>query len=181
MKSLMNIVSGMLYLLVLQWMPLQAAVESETRSHTTSKTVSADAGFHIRQFSRLEDGNLGFKRLYYDLACHESAVQLLTESSAANVLDVALLIRSRDVPCESPSREFVARFNPGRNTLRLVDQFDAVWYCSAWCYDPNSPSHPATWQWVDAFGTSERQAMNLMGCAGWVSGVQCYPINWSRD
>ena len=139
-----------------------------------SDSTGGQKVFRVKAIDATEDGMLGFKRLYFPLACDEGAVQLLTQSAGQNRVDIAMLVRSNGQPCSTPDREGMTKIIPGRSELQSVDHFEEVWYCSGWCNQQTSPGYPPSNRFTEAFGTSERQAHYNMSCSsGWMTGERC--------
>lgn len=112
----------------------------------------------------VDDSAFGAKRLYFDLACNQEFLQVLENKLDANLVDVGVLTRLRDEPCDAPTRQVYARYNPYGKSVNPVQRFKEVWYCEATCFTPGGPDMPPYNRFVSSFGTSEKQATDYLGC-----------------
>ncbi len=126
----------------------------------------------------VEEGSLGAKRLYYDLACNQEFVQVLDQPAGSNKIDVGILTRWRDESCDEPTRRVFSRYNPYGKAVNAVQSFEQVWYCEATCFTPGGPDMPPYNRFVSAFGTSEKQATEYLGCTPpYLQHLTCHTVN----
>lgn len=126
----------------------------------------------------VEEGSLGAKRLYYDLACNQEFVQVLEQAAGSNKVDVGILTRWRDESCDKPTRRVFSRYNPYGKAVNPVQSFEQVWYCEGTCFTPGGPDMPPYNRFVSAFGTSEKQATEYLGCTPpYLQHLTCHPVN----
>jgi hypothetical protein len=124
----------------------------------------------------IQDGSFGAKRLYFDLSCNQDFLQVLERDSGANVVDIGILTRWRDESCNEPTRRVFSRYNPYGKSMNTVQRFEEVWYCEATCFTPGGPDMPPYNRFVSAFGTSERQATEYLGCTPpYLQHLSCHP------
>jgi len=119
--------------------------------------------FHFRKIKRIEAAYFGNNRLFFDLACNEAFLSVLTEKENLGNLRIGILTETHPSNCSKPPRETFVRSKTGNSTLQPVASFKEVWRCEGICYiisDPEvSPYHP-----VKLFGTSEKQTREKIPC-----------------
>lgn len=112
----------------------------------------------------VDEASFGAKRLYFDLVCNQDFLQVLERDSGSNTVDVGVITRWREEACDAPSRRVFSRYNPYGKSMSTVQRFEEVWYCEATCFTPGGPDMPPYNRYVSAFGTSEKQATQYLGC-----------------
>jgi len=124
-------------------------------------------GSHSYQFSRIqriETTYFGAQQIYFDCACNEQFVELLTKRVGPSSLQLGILTQLHPSNCSKPPREISIRTRLGNNSWETVMTFDEVWRCQGTCYiisDPEmSPYRP-----VEEYGTSEKQTREKIPCS----------------
>ena len=121
--------------------------------------------YKLEQIKAIDDGRLGTKKFYFDVACNQDFLQVLSEETNAGSLNVAILTLLNDRDCSGPDRRVFVRFAPHGQTVTAVSDFDEVWSCRGYCFTPGGPDMPPYNRPVQAYGTSERQATDYLGCS----------------
>ena len=136
--------------------------------------ANGDSILKMVPVTSISDGYFGGKRLYFNLACNERFMQVLTERKSQSALDVGILVEELDYSCNRPDRELFGRVTPNGRDLHPVMAFNEVWYCSAMCYTGGGPNNMPNYEFVSAFGTSENQATNNLACgSAYLINLRC--------
>jgi hypothetical protein len=118
----------------------------------------------LEQVKEIDDARLGVKKIYFDVACNQEFLQVLSEEAGASELKVAVLTLVTNRDCNGPSRRIFVRYSPHGRSVTAVSGFDQVWSCEGYCFTPGGPDMPPYNRPVQAFGTSELQAVEYLGC-----------------
>lgn len=146
------------------------------------KAYSAPAyKYKLEQIKEIDDGRLGVKKFYFDVACNQEFLQVLSEETTAGNLNVAILTLFNDRGCSDPNRRVFVRFAPHGQSVTAVSEFDQVWSCNGNCFTPGGPDMPPYNRPVQAYGTSERQATDYLGCTKpYLQDLSCEVIDVAR-
>lgn len=144
----------------------------------TSSAYSQKADYYkIERINEILDGSFGVKKLYFDLDCNQKFLQLLQRDSAPDVVEVAVLTIVTDRDCDRPATSSFVRFSAGTATIEPVSSFNEVWDCKGFCYTPGGPDMPPYMRAVQAFGTSQDQAISYLGCTPpYLQDLSCLEI-----
>lgn len=120
--------------------------------------------YKLEQVKEIDDARLGVKKIYFDVACNQEFLQVLSEEAGTSELKVAVLTLVTNRDCNGPSRRIFVRYSPHGRSVTAVSGFDQVWSCEGYCFTPGGPDMPPYNRPVQAFGTSELQAVEYLGC-----------------
>lgn len=138
--------------------------------------------FKLEEITEIADGVFGVKKLYFNLACNQEFLQNLTEESDANSYRIGILTKFRQKDCNEPSRLEFSRVSPAGRSLIPVTHFSEVWFCEGTCFTPGGPDMPPYNRFVEAYGTSEKQATELLGCSPpYLQHLRCAPVDTSNQ
>lgn len=121
--------------------------------------------YKLEQIVQVSDGSLGAKKLYFELECNQRFLQVLTEPTGTQSNKVGILTEFAPKECDDPSRVTFVRHSSDNRQLIPVTDFAEVWDCTGTCFTPGGPDMPPYNRLVQAYGTSEGQAVSYLGCS----------------
>lgn len=137
--------------------------------------------FKLEEITQITDGAFGVKKLYFNLACNQEFLRNLTEPFDGNSSRIGILTKFRERDCNEPSRLEFSRTSPTGRSLIPVTHFSEVWFCEGTCFTPGGPDMPPYNRFVESYGTSEKQATELLGCSEpYLQHLRCAPIDTSN-
>ncbi|MEY4631274.1 MAG: hypothetical protein RIQ81_1394 [Pseudomonadota bacterium] len=145
------------------------------------RTAGATALEHTASFYQMAPiagtapGNFGNVRLYFDEACNQEFVDVLSEAIDSKSFEVGLLTRIRTSNCTRPPRRVFVTVRPRGATMVPVTAFDEVWRCQITCTTLNGEVPQTTTNW--SYGTSQSQALEQLYCNGFQSSPACIQLD----
>lgn len=149
--------------------------------YTAAAQAASFRDYVLEDIKQVLDGRFGAKKLYFDVACNQEFLQVLNQESGQGSLNVGILTMRLSQECEEPVRRVFVRFSPYGRTVNPVSKFDEVWLCIGSCFTPGGPDMPPYNRAVQAYGTSERQATEYLGCTEpYLQDLRCEEIKISQ-
>ena len=147
-----------------------------------ASTVQSDrtpSFYTLAPITEIIPGNFGNVRVYYEEACNQEIVAVLTEAIDSRSFKAGVLTRVYASGCNLPSKTKFTVVRPHGAEIIPATFFDEAWHCQSNCTIFMN-GRPQTFHY-ESFGTSSDQAMDEMYCSGVQSDLACRMIEIRAD